>query len=122
MGGAPERVSQQAIAASKTFVRIRAVEKTYRTRERELTALAGVSLDIAEGELVSIVGPSGCGKSTLMMLVAGLFPASAGEISIGEQRVSRPYTDVGIVFQRDALLEWRTVLDNVLLQIDVRRL
>jgi NitT/TauT family transport system ATP-binding protein len=98
------------------------VEKTYVARGRELKALDGISLDLLPGEFVSIVGPSGCGKSTLMMLVAGLIPVSAGEIVIQGHRVSKPYTDVGVIFQRDALLEWRTVLDNVLLQIDVRRL
>jgi NitT/TauT family transport system ATP-binding protein len=112
------------IGASRAepFVRTKAVEKTFVSRGRELKAVDGVSLDILPGEFVSIVGPSGCGKSTLMMMVAGLIPVTAGEIVIHGQRVVAPYTDVGVIFQRDALLEWRTVLDNVLLQIDVRRL
>jgi len=104
------------------FVRAKAVEKTYVSRGRELKALDRVSLDIPPGQFLSIVGPSGCGKSTLMMMIAGLIPVTGGEIVIHGQKVTAPYTDVGVVFQRDALLEWRTVLDNVLLQIDVRRL
>jgi NitT/TauT family transport system ATP-binding protein len=81
-----------------------------------------INFKIASGAFVSIVGPSGCGKSTLMMMVAGLLAVSAGEIVIQGRRVTAPHTDVGVIFQRDALLEWRTVLNNVLLQIDVRRL
>ena len=111
-----------AAAVPNPFVRIDGVSKVYRTREGELIALDRVSFDLGTGEFVSIVGPSGCGKSTLLMLVSGLVPITAGEIVIQGKRVTRPYTELGIVFQRDALLDWRTVLDNVLLQADVRRL
>jgi NitT/TauT family transport system ATP-binding protein len=104
------------------FVEIRAVEKSFIARGRDLIAVDGASFDLRTGEFLSVVGPSGCGKSTLMMMVAGLIPVSAGEILIRGQRVIKPYTDVGVIFQRDALLEWRTVLANVLLQIDIRRL
>ena len=110
-----------AAAQATEFVRIKNVYKIYKTRGRALKAVDSVSLDLREGEFVSIVGPSGCGKSTLMM-VAGLVPVSSGEISIRGETVRKPYTDVGVIFQRDALLEWRTVLNNVLLQIDVRGL
>jgi NitT/TauT family transport system ATP-binding protein len=111
-----------AVARAPEFVRIKNVEKVYKTRGRALKAVDSVSLDLREGEFVSIVGPSGCGKSTLMMMVAGLIPISSGEISIKGETISKPYTDVGVIFQRDALLEWRTVINNVLLQIDVRGL
>jgi NitT/TauT family transport system ATP-binding protein len=109
-----------ASAQATEFVRIKNVDKIYKTRNRALNAVDGVSLDLREGEFVSIVGPSGCGKSTLMMMVAGLVSVSAGEISIKGEAVRKPYIDAGVIFQRDALLEWRTVLNNVLLQIDVR--
>jgi NitT/TauT family transport system ATP-binding protein len=108
--------------APPPFVRIDGVEKAYRPRGRALKALDPITFDLGVGEFVSIVGPSGCGKSTLLMLVAGLIPTTAGEIVIHGQRVIRPYTEVGVVFQQDALLAWRSVLDNVLLQIDVRGL
>jgi NitT/TauT family transport system ATP-binding protein len=85
-------------------------------------ALYGFDIDVEEGEFLSIVGPSGCGKSTLMMMVSGLVPTTAGEVIVEDKKVSRPYTGLGIVFQRDALLEWRTVIDNVLFQADIRRL
>jgi NitT/TauT family transport system ATP-binding protein len=104
------------------FVRVDGVEKTYRAPGRALRALDPTTFSLDRGEFVAIVGPSGCGKSTLLMLIAGLIPVSAGEIVIQGERVLRPYTEVGVVFQQDALLAWRSVLDNVLLQVDVRRL
>jgi len=108
--------------ADEPFVRIQNVDKSYVSRRRSLKAVDNVSLDIRPGEFVSIVGPSGCGKSTLMMMVSGLIPTTGGTIAIENKRITRPYIDVGVVFQRDALLEWRTVLANVLLQMDIRRL
>ena len=116
-------MSRAAVKAETNhFVTIGNVEKTFLARGRDLKALDGISLELKRGEFVAIVGPSGCGKSTLMMMVAGLIPTSSGAICIDGQVVDRPYTDVGVIFQRDALLEWRTVLNNILLQIDVRGL
>ena len=110
-----------AAAAREPFLRIAGVDKVFSARGRgALKAVDNVSLDIRHGEFVSIVGPSGCGKSTLMMMVSGLVPTTNGEIIIDTKKVTQPYDNLSIVFQRDALLEWRTVLDNVLLQIDIR--
>ena len=109
-------------AARERFLRITGVDKVFSSRGRgALKAVDNVSLEIQLGEFVSIVGPSGCGKSTLMMMVSGLVPTTSGEIIIDAKKVTKPYDNLGIVFQRDALLEWRTVLDNVLFQIDIRR-
>ena len=74
------------------------------------------------GEFVSLIGPSGCGKSTLMLIAAGLIPPSSGEIVVGGEVLRRPLTDVGIVFQDHLLLEFRSALDNVMLQAQIRRL
>lgn len=98
------------------------VRKVFRRGNTETVALDGVDLTIDTGEFVAIVGPSGCGKSTLMRLVAGLLPASAGTILVDGTRVDSPVTDLGIVFQKPILLEWRNVLDNVLLQVEMRHL
>jgi NitT/TauT family transport system ATP-binding protein len=98
------------------------VVKWYRSKAAPVQALAPTSLEIKEGEFVSIVGPSGCGKSTLLMIVAGLVSPSAGKVTIGDQQVTKPYTNLGLMFQRPVLLDWRTVLDNVLLQVDLRGL
>jgi NitT/TauT family transport system ATP-binding protein len=85
-------------------------------------ALETVSFDVEASQFVSILGPSGCGKSTLLSLISGLLPLTAGEIAIGDTVIRGPYTDIGIVFQRDVLLDWRTVLGNVMIQAEIRRL
>jgi NitT/TauT family transport system ATP-binding protein len=102
-------------------VRIEAVSKVYETRGEPIVALDDCSLDLGPGEFVSVVGPSGCGKSTLMLIVAGLVAASQGSVTIGETAVREPYTDLGIVFQEPVLLDWRKVLGNVLLQVELRK-
>jgi NitT/TauT family transport system ATP-binding protein len=103
-------------------IRVEKVGKTFTTADGDVTALENLDLAIGEGEFVSIVGPSGCGKSTLLMCVAGLIGASHGSITVGSQQVSGPVTNLGIVFQEPLLLDWRTVLGNVLFQIEMRGL
>src|SRR5258705_9730651 len=83
-----------------------------RTNTR-LTALAGVSLQVMDGEFVSIVGPSGCGKTTFLSVVDGLIAASAGRILVEGKVVTKPGPDRAVVFQDASLLPWRTVLGNV---------
>ena len=96
-------------------IRVSKGSKTYRSARGDVHALAALDLDIADGEFVSVVGPSGCGKSTLMRCVAGLAALTAGDIELKGAPVTGPVRNVGIVFQRDLLLDWRTVIDNVLL-------
>jgi NitT/TauT family transport system ATP-binding protein len=79
----------------------------------QVTAVHDVSLNVPEGEFVSIVGPSGCGKSTILNMIAGFIPISGGEILVGGKPVKGPGRDRGVVFQSFALFPWRTVLDNV---------
>ena len=83
-------------------------------------ALDPLDLDIADGEFIAIVGPSGCGKSTLLRIIAGLLPASAGNVTIDGAIRNGPVTELGIVFQQPVLLEWRTAVQNVLFQIEMR--
>jgi NitT/TauT family transport system ATP-binding protein len=94
----------------------------FRSKNRDVTALQEVSLDVAPGEFVAIVGPSGCGKSTLLKLVAGLLNPSAGDVRLGGQQVKGPRHDIGYVFQRAALLEWRSARRNILLQAEIRKM
>ena len=102
------------------FIVIDRVAKVYQTATGPVHALGPVDLAIQRGEFVAIVGPSGCGKSTLLLLTAGLLDRTAGRIAIDGSEVREPRTDVGIVFQTPALAEWRHVLGNVLLQIELR--
>lgn len=83
-----------------------------------LTALDGISLDIRPGEFVSILGPSGCGKSTFLRCIAGLEEISSGSLKADSREISGPPDHVGMVFQRDALLEWRTIERNIMLPIE----
>ncbi|MEU9011610.1 ABC transporter ATP-binding protein [Streptomyces sp. NPDC048479] len=94
----------------------------FRTKNRDVTALSWVSLDVAVGEFVAIVGPSGCGKSTLLKLVVGLLKPSAGDVRLNGERVRGPRHDIGYVFQRAALLEWRSARRNILLQAEMRKM
>jgi NitT/TauT family transport system ATP-binding protein len=85
-------------------------------------ALLEVSVEIAAGEFIAVVGPSGCGKSTLMLMAAGLLPVSTGHVAVAGERVSSPVTDIGIAFQDHLLLDFRTAMQNVMLQATIRRL
>jgi len=89
--------------------------------DREFTAVQDVSFDVRGGEFVSIVGPSGCGKSTILSLLAGLSPVSEGRIAIDGRPVEGVDQRLGFVFQRDALLPWKTVAENVSLPLIFRR-
>ena len=104
------------------LVSVREVTKLYESADGLVHALDNVSFDVPNGQFLSIVGPSGCGKSTLMLLIAGLLPLSDGAITIEGVAVEKPYTHLGIVFQDAVLLDWRRVLDNLLLQIEIRGL
>jgi NitT/TauT family transport system ATP-binding protein len=111
---------------ARPYVELAGVAKTYRrghgAAARETHALDAIDLAIRDGEFLAIVGPSGCGKSTLLRIVAGLHLPSAGEARVGGRLVDRPQTEVGIVFQSPVLLDWRNVLDNVLVQVELRGL
>jgi NitT/TauT family transport system ATP-binding protein len=117
-----ERGARTRADAAPVLIKGRAVHKTYRTREGDVETLKPLDFDIRAGEFVSVVGPSGCGKSTLMKMVAGLLPISGGALEVSGQAVRGPQTDVGIVFQSALLLPWRRVLDNILLQAEIRGL
>ncbi len=104
------------------LIEVSGVSKIYRADGQAVPALRDVAFTVAEGEFVSLLGPSGCGKTTLMMAVVGLTDIDTGLVRIHGQTIDRAYTDVGIIFQNPELLEWRSALQNVLLQIEIRRL
>lgn len=115
-------VRPPAAAALPEQIGLRAVGKRFVRGEQETVALQGVNLSVRQGEFVAVVGPSGCGKSTLLRLVAGLLEPTTGQVLVDGSLVDRPRTDVGIVFQKATLVDWRTVLGNVMLQAELRRL
>ena len=100
----------------------RGITKRFPGRHKTFTAIEDVTFTINAGEFVSLIGPSGCGKSTLMLIAAGLTLPTEGEIIVGGRRLEAPITDVGIVFQDHLLLDFRTAIDNILLQHQVRGL
>lgn len=126
----PTAQATQAVAMSEgqseatgEFIEIGALNKTFIGQDGgSIIALDGVDLQVRRGEFVTIVGPSGCGKSTLLSIVAGLLEATSGGVRINGTAITEPYIDLGFVFQNDLLLDWRTVIGNVLLQCVMRGL
>ena len=102
------------------FVQIEGVSLRYGGAEGTV-ALHDASLSVADGEFLAVVGPSGCGKSTLMRLVTGLWQPSAGRVVVAGAPVCGPLSIAGMAFQNPTLLPWRTVLDNVMLPLEVVR-
>ena len=103
-------------------VAVHNVSKHFESKRGNVHAVEDVSLTIGMGEFVSILGPSGCGKSTMLNMIAGLTAPTQGTIEVLGKSVTGPVHELGIVFQQHLLLPWRTILHNVLLQIEVRRL
>jgi NitT/TauT family transport system ATP-binding protein len=94
--------------------------KTYRTASGVTEALRDVSLAVPRGSFVAAVGPSGCDKSTMLKIIAGIVPRSRGEIRIDGAAAAGPSEKLGVVFQSPVLLPWRSVLENILLPVQVR--
>ncbi|SFD88280.1 ABC transporter ATP-binding protein [Roseivivax sediminis] len=101
------------------FLSIRGVRHAYATEAGPLPVLDGLDLSVPEGRFCAVVGPSGCGKSTLTRLVAGLMRPDEGEVWLDGAKVTSPRKSVGMAFQNPVLLEWRTILDNVILPLEI---
>jgi NitT/TauT family transport system ATP-binding protein len=101
------------------MIRLAGVSQTFQARSGAVEALRNINLTVGEGEFVAVIGRSGCGKSTLLRLVAGLIAPTTGEVAVGHERVTKPRKDIAMMFQRPALLPWRSVLDNVLLPVEM---
>jgi len=108
--------------ASGAMIAVRRLGKTYETSRGAVLALEEIDFTVAEGEFVAILGPSGCGKTTLLKILAGLLPTTRGEAQLRGVPIAGPRRDIGVVFQSPVLFPWRSVLDNVLLPVDVQRL
>jgi NitT/TauT family transport system ATP-binding protein len=109
-------------ALADPIFRLDRVHLSYGSRRGAVSALEDIDIVAAPGEFLAVVGPSGCGKSTLLKLVSGLLKPTTGAVALNGRPVTGPSPEVGIVFQSPLLMPWRTVLDNILLPIEIRGL
>jgi NitT/TauT family transport system ATP-binding protein len=105
-----------------TFINIRNLKKTYVTKTGIVPALQDVTFEVYRGEFITLVGPSGCGKTTLLKIISGLLTKTEGDLVFSSEGDFNPTREVGMVFQKPVLLKWRSIVDNVLLPIDILRL
>lgn len=112
-----QKAVPQPIRSGEVVIEANALTKAF---SEEVIALQGASFKIEKGAFISLVGPSGCGKSTLLRLVAGLIDRTSGSIKVNSEEVDEPRTDIGMMFQKPTLLEWRTAVENVLLPTEIR--
>ncbi len=103
------------------FVDIQDISMTYHTLEGETKAIDRLSFEVNQGEIIAIVGPSGCGKSTILSIISGLIKPTAGAVLINGTQVNGTSKHVGYMFQSDHLFQWRTILDNVLIGLEIQR-
>jgi NitT/TauT family transport system ATP-binding protein len=104
-------------AAPRPIVEVRNVIKTY---PGGIEALSGISLEFPEGKLTTLLGPSGCGKTTLLKIIAGLIPASGGDVLVEGRKVSGPGPERAFVFQDFALMPWADVMRNVAFGLELK--
>ena len=103
----------------KTCLRLERVGMTYQSKQKNIVAIQEVTQEIYEEEFISIIGPSGCGKSTLIEIIAGLRKNTDGCVYLRDVKITSPDPKIGIVFQEESLLPWRTVLENVEFGLEV---
>jgi NitT/TauT family transport system ATP-binding protein len=101
------------------MIRLDGVGQVFDGREGQVTALEDIDLHVQSNEFVTLIGRSGCGKSTLLRLIAGLLPPTSGTVAVAGEPVTGPRRDVSFMFQRPALLPWRSVLSNVMLPVEI---
>ena len=105
------------------MISIQDLNKTYPTQDgAPIQALSNVDLEIAQGEFVTVVGPSGCGKTTLLKILAGILDKSSGSVMVNGTALRGPSRQLGVVFQEPLLLPWRTILQNVMVPVEIQKL
>ncbi len=108
-----KEIGQQKRQQAKEVLKIENVSKKYQAPNGEIEALKEIDFTLKEGEFLSIIGPSGCGKSTILSIVAGLETKDKGEIKIDGK--------IGYMLQKDSLLEWRTIYNNIMFGLEVQK-
>ena len=111
-----EQIQQEPM---QKLINIVDVHLSYDTASGKLPVLDGFDMSVPEGGFVAVVGPSGCGKSTLTRLIAGLMKPDSGEVWLHGQQVTSPRASVGMAFQNPVLLEWRSILKNITLPLEI---
>ena len=106
----------------ENILKLENVSKIYQHKNGELVAIDNINLEVKEGEFISIIGPSGCGKSTILSIIAGLEQKTKGDIFIAGEKVEDGSSKVGYMLQRDCLLEWRTIFDNVIFGLEIKKI
>lgn len=105
----------------KPILEVKDISKKYQSKEGEVLAIENVNFKIDKGEFVSIIGPSGCGKSTLLSVIAGLIEKSDGKVFIEGEEVNGISNQMGYMLQRDCLLEWRSVWNNIMIGLEIKK-
>ena len=103
------------------ILQLKDLSLTYHTKNNETQALDKINFSVKEGDFVSIVGPSGCGKTTILSLISGILKASGGEIYIGGKKIEGRSNQIGYMFQKDHLFEWRTIWQNVTFGLEISK-
>ena len=103
----------------KEVLKLDKISKEYQAKNGEVEALSDISFDVFDGEFVSIIGPSGCGKSTLLSIIAGLEEQTSGNIFIDGEKVNKFAGKIGYMLQKDSLLEWRSIYNNIMIGLEI---
>ncbi len=104
------------------FLKVKNISHTYFTKTSATTALSDISLDIAEGEFISLLGPSGCGKTTLLSIIAGLIKPTEGLVTLEGKRIGNKSNDIGYMLQQDYLFPWKTIEQNIQIGLKLNKL
>ncbi|MCZ1266734.1 ABC transporter ATP-binding protein [Paenibacillus tundrae] len=104
---------------SETVIKLEGISQVYVSEREASLVIENLNLQVEQGEFVSLVGPSGCGKTTLLSIIAGLLTPTAGEVKFKGKRIEGPSAQIGYMLQQDYLFPWRTILDNVLIGLEL---
>ena len=103
-------------------LRVQDIEEKYQAENGEIKAIKNISFSVEKGEFISIVGPSGCGKSTLLSIIAGLLKPTAGTILVNGEKVEGISNHIGYMLQKDNLLDWRSIYQNIIFGLEIRKM
>src|SRR4029079_11029468 len=107
------------MAAADTILKAENIGVRFETPEGAVVAVDDLTLDVRQGEFLSIIGPSGCGKSTLFNVIGGLLGGYQGRVTVAGETIAGPHKAIGMVFQEESTFPWRTVIDNVAFPLEL---